>query len=148
MQINIHFLFHRWSKIARKLPGRTDNEIKNYWRAHMRKMSKECKSLSLISETPPQSIGETHRAQTHSDCSSLAEGNGVDGVKCYSMDLIWDEIESSAGGFGRGIDGVCDISCWLAPSSSKDDSELPQKIDEDELRMSLLAVSSAAVTMI
>nr|QNC43969.1 R2R3 MYB transcription factor [Freesia hybrid cultivar] len=31
---------NRWSKIARQLPGRTDNEIKNYWRTRIQKKTK------------------------------------------------------------------------------------------------------------
>lgn len=34
---------YRWSKIAQHLPGRTDNEIKNYWRTRVQKHAKQLK---------------------------------------------------------------------------------------------------------
>ncbi|KAF3627455.1 Transcription factor MYB48 [Capsicum baccatum] len=101
---------NRWSKIAGKLPGRTDNEIKNYWRTHMRKLAQDEKKNNKASISPSSS--------NFSNCSSSsANSPAVDSsteqnellqvveanktyeedqnMMVYSMDEIWKEVESS-----------------------------------------------------
>ncbi|KAK4358833.1 hypothetical protein RND71_021062 [Anisodus tanguticus] len=106
---------NRWSRIARKIPGRTDNEIKNYWRNHMRKKAQELrkKSTSISPSSSFSNSSSSSSSITHDENETnfydtvglellQAEGEkkasnqeqGGESMKVYSMDEIWKDIES------------------------------------------------------
>ncbi|XP_031111168.1 transcription factor MYB59-like [Ipomoea triloba] len=114
---------NKWSRIARKLPGRTDNEIKNYWRTHMRKKAQEnkkkkggacisassssltnCCSYSSSANSPAAVESEVDEANERDfyDTGGIDEEttqvppvqeNGGATAKAYTMDEIWKDIE-------------------------------------------------------
>ncbi|XP_021641942.1 transcription factor MYB48-like isoform X1 [Hevea brasiliensis] len=154
-------LGNRWSRIARKLPGRTDNEIKNYWRTHMRKKAQERKramspSLSSSNSSPTSNIttvnsstfpetGKVSFYDTGGLESSPSGGKNIGeavqgGEKCYPIDDIWKDIESTTiepvyDGFSE--EG-CNFSCLsIASPSWEYCSDTLWRMDEEESKMFL-----------
>ncbi|CAM8909970.1 unnamed protein product [Rhodiola kirilowii] len=105
---------NRWSRIARKLPGRTDNEIKNYWRTHMRKKAQEQKKTTSrsieLSDSSSSSNPTTDSLSSYTEKVSFYDSGGHDAefsfdgnkqaeeivVKGYSMDDIWKNIDMTS----------------------------------------------------
>lgn len=94
----------RWSRIARKLPGRTDNEIKNYWRTHMRKKAQERKKGMYQKTTSSWSSSES----SSSSSSSTGGGGGNTSTTKTVGSVITTENKDRSfydtGGFGIGFD--------------------------------------------
>nr|ACG37097.1 MYB59 [Zea mays] len=146
---------NRWSRIARRLPGRTDNEIKNYWRTHMRKKAQERKmgmpspsssSSSLtyqtcLLDTIPvigMGSGDTHNGS----CVTSTLENTQSVMDGYPMDQIWKEIEAPHApnllSIAEGKEKTCSsIPCHL-PSPVMWDYKCPEifwKMGDQEIMM-------------
>ncbi|KAI4303266.1 hypothetical protein MLD38_038916 [Melastoma candidum] len=104
--LRLHKLLgNRWSLIAGRLPGRTDNEIKNYWNSHL---SKRINAKEKTREPPPQPVQDV-APPSREGCPEAAlpeEDRGAtgDGNPCPEFDMN-DFFDFSAEG-SYGLDWV------------------------------------------
>ncbi|KAJ4912055.1 Transcription factor WER [Raphanus sativus] len=114
--IRLHKLLgNRWSLIAKRVPGRTDNQVKNYWNTHLSKKlgNKDPKTkpsngdiVHQISHTNPETLEETNISNIN-DNSEIQEDR--QGSNYLSSHWIHDdEFElSSLTNMMDFIDGHC-----------------------------------------
>ncbi|KAI4974395.1 hypothetical protein ZWY2020_047675 [Hordeum vulgare] len=128
--IHLHSLLgNKWSSIATKLPGRTDNEIKNYWNTHLRK-----KLLGMGIDPV------THRPRT--DLSLLAglpgllaaAGNfGGSGEATGGWDMSALKLHVDAARFQLLQGLVCALTTAAAPSPAPGMNNLMALLDQNML---------------
>ncbi|WVZ90771.1 hypothetical protein U9M48_037040 [Paspalum notatum var. saurae] len=136
---------NRWSKIAQHLPGRTDNEIKNYWRTRVQKHAKQLncdanskrfKDAMRYLWMPHLVDADAHRARLlhaaaathhHAALSSAAGAGGVltSSSSADSFATAESYDDGAAGLYAAGVhagemlvvDGAGD--CWAAAAAQE-----------------------------
>ncbi|CAN1844138.1 Transcription factor MYB102 [Linum perenne] len=91
-------LGNKWSVIATHMPGRTDNEIKNFWNTHLRKLQPQQEPFENYTpddQTPYSNFGVlniTTNEFDHHQSPQMSAANGSDDQGEIISDDFWSQL--------------------------------------------------------
>lgn len=92
--------FFRWSAIAATLPGRTDNEIKNYWNTHIRKKLLRM-GIDPVTHSPRLDLLDLSSILTSAlcnspqlNCSNFLDAQPISNIDILSMSSLFPQVEN------------------------------------------------------
>lgn len=113
---------NRWSRIAAHLPGRTDNEVKNYWRTRVQKHAKQLGCAvgsrrfhdAVRNLWVPRLLERIH-ADDSAAAAAAADADADASRCCYSASPSHDELASSHPAHRNAVP-IMGNDCARAPS--------------------------------
>ncbi|KAL8031418.1 hypothetical protein ABFX02_13G022800 [Erythranthe guttata] len=81
----------KWSAIAAKLPGRTDNEVKNYWHAHINKRNKR-NGTTITKEQSVSELEEHVSEDVFAQDLSVENPKNFDDLNTFVDSFLADKV--------------------------------------------------------
>ncbi|XP_031498782.1 transcription factor MYB23-like [Nymphaea colorata] len=123
--VRLHKLLgNRWSLIAGRLPGRTDNEIKNYWNTHL------CKKLKLQQHRPAGTLITTRDSSAEPE-KATASGKKHTTTAATETPYVPSDNMTAAGDQEFNVDQPFNCSCVLSTGIGKPVEDVKKEREKD-----------------
>ncbi|KAG2624147.1 myb-related protein MYBAS1-like isoform X2 [Panicum virgatum] len=132
----------RWSRIARSLPGRTDNEIKNFWRTRTRKKALQERRHNSGGGKTSASASPLSSATTSSCCPGSP--NSGEDTQSSSAPPSDDDSALREGSGGDGDDAELEEASTAAAAASQHEEPAEYCCTMDQLWNEIAAADAAA----
>ncbi|KAK3407161.1 transcription factor MYB13 [Eucalyptus grandis] len=133
--IQLHeMLGNRWSAIAARLPGRTDNEIKNVWHTHLKKRLRKEHEAAVLDNVPSKRLVTMSHTNNEPHAKYESHGGPISSPQTQqsssSVSLSSTTTEDNSGNDNKcikealedAISGLIDENFWSELVSSDDNN--------------------------